>query len=144
MKSPLPLTYFSVTQLFWDFAKRTAVSLPPSVQNFKTIVQLKQVVFHTRLRELLFTGLAARRLAQQISRKIQTASCGFEVVLSHWNFTSVSAAMLSMRLSNVSIRCVLLWWATGRFYRYLSRLFYWADAILRSPRCQWGNPEEYG
>ena len=39
-KSCLSVTYFAYDQWFWNFAQSTAVSLPCSVQNFKTIVYL--------------------------------------------------------------------------------------------------------
>ena len=37
MKTPLRITYRSVAKSFWSFAQNTAVSMPYSVQNFKTI-----------------------------------------------------------------------------------------------------------
>ena len=39
VKSRLPITYCSVTHSFWNFAQSTAMILPRSVQNLKTIAQ---------------------------------------------------------------------------------------------------------
>ena len=45
-KTHLPVpTYFSVTQLFWNFAQGREVILPCCVQNFKTIGQLKRMLW---------------------------------------------------------------------------------------------------
>ena len=41
----LPITYCLVSQSFWNCAQNTAVSLPCSVQNFKMIRQLKQMLW---------------------------------------------------------------------------------------------------
>ena len=43
-KSHLPVTFFEVEQSFWNFAQSMAVLLPCSVQNFKMIGQLKQML----------------------------------------------------------------------------------------------------
>ena len=37
VKSGLPIIYYSIVKSFWNFAQSTAVSLPCSAQNFKTI-----------------------------------------------------------------------------------------------------------
>ena len=39
------ITYFSLTQWFWNFAQSTAVTLLCSVQNFKTIETLKWMLW---------------------------------------------------------------------------------------------------
>ena len=44
-KSPLPITYSIVLQLFWNFAQSTAVTLLCSVQNFKMIGQLRWMLW---------------------------------------------------------------------------------------------------
>ena len=44
-KSRLPITYFADARSFWNFAQTTTEVLSWSVQNFKTIGQLKQVLW---------------------------------------------------------------------------------------------------
>ena len=43
------ITYFSVTQSFWNFAQSIAVILPYSLQNFKTIEQLKRMLWANKI-----------------------------------------------------------------------------------------------
>ena len=43
--SRLSKTYFAVVWSFWNFAQWTAVILPYSVEHFKTIIQLKRVLW---------------------------------------------------------------------------------------------------
>ena len=43
-KSRFPITYFPITNSFWDFAQNTAVSLPCTVPNFKTMERIKQML----------------------------------------------------------------------------------------------------
>ena len=45
VESCLPVTYFTVNQLFWNFAQSSAATLPYSVQNFKTIAQLRWMLW---------------------------------------------------------------------------------------------------
>ena len=45
VKSRLSVTYSSLIKSFRNFAQRTAVILPCSVQNFKTIAQLKRMLW---------------------------------------------------------------------------------------------------
>ena len=44
-KSRLSITYFSVALSFWNFARSTTVTLPCSVRNFKTIGQMKWILW---------------------------------------------------------------------------------------------------
>ena len=49
VKSRLPITYYSVTQSFWNFAQSTAVILLCSVQNLKMIGQQKRMLWTTEI-----------------------------------------------------------------------------------------------
>ena len=63
------MTYLSVIQLFRHFAQSTAVSLPCSVQHFKTIEWLKQ---------MLWTNEISRKLG------LRWVSDGYSILYSPW------------------------------------------------------------
>ena len=49
VKTRLPTTYFSFTQSFWNLAQSTSVSLPCSVQNLKSIGQVKWMLWTNKI-----------------------------------------------------------------------------------------------
>ena len=54
--SRLSKTYFAVVWSFWNFAQWTAVILPYSVEHFKTIIQLKRVLWTNKVSRDLICG----------------------------------------------------------------------------------------
>ena len=88
-KTGLSLTSISYAQLFWNFSESTAVSLPCSVQNFKTVVQLwNKSPTNKILWEISFGGMVLYCNNPQITYN-QYNDKGLIYKWYHWNDNNV-------------------------------------------------------